>query len=209
MTSDLGRWGPLRPEEVAILFRDLPVRWWIAGGWALDLFVGWQTREHDDLDVEVLRRDQFAVQRHLAGWDLQIAAGGVLRPWRAGVAIDAGANSIWCRPSHGAPWAVQVMFAQAEGSLWRYRRHPAITRPLDTLGLRTEAGIPFLAPEVQLLYKSRGQRPKDDADFALVGPLLGKERREWLASALRMADSEHRWLTRLRLWTPLAQMGGR
>src|SRR4051812_36292343 len=179
-TGEVYWWEPLRPAEAAELFRDLAVPWWIAGGWALDLFAGRQTREHADLDVEVLRRDQFVVQRHLAGWDLHTAEDGELHPWRAGVELGAGINSIWCRRSPDAPWSVQVMFAQAEGDVWRFRRNPAIERPLATLGLRTEAGIPFLVPEVQLLYKARGQRPKDDADFALFWPLLDQDRRDWL-----------------------------
>jgi hypothetical protein len=190
-------WEPLRPAEVADLFRDLPVSWWIAGGWALDLFAGRQTREHGDLDVEVLRRDQLAVQRHLADWDLHTAEDGELHPWRAGVELDAGINSIWCRRTPDAPWAVQIMFGLAEGEIWRSRRHPAIERPLAALGLRTDAGVPFLAPEVQLLYKARAQRPKDDADFALIRPLLDEDRRAWLVAALNLAHPGHRWLARL------------
>jgi hypothetical protein len=190
-------WDPLHPEGAADLFRDLAVPWWIAGGWALDLFAGRQTRQHGDLDVEVLRRDQFAVQRHLAGWDLHTAEDGELHPWRAGVALGAGINSIWCRRTPDAPWVVQIMFAVAEGETWHYRRHPAIVRPLATLGLRTETGIPFLAPEVQLAYKARAQRPKDDADFALIGPLLDQDRRAWLVAALNAAHPGHRWLAQL------------
>lgn len=197
MTDDLGRWEPLSPDEAAVLFRDFPAPWWIAGGWALDLFIGQQSREHEDLDVEVLRRDQFALQRHLAGWDLQIAASGVLRPWRSGVEIEMGADSIWCRPAPEAPWALQVMFARAEGELWRYRRHQEITLPLDAIGLRTESGIPYLIPEIQLLYKARGRRPKDEADFALIRPLLSADQRDWLAAALRASDPHNPWLTSL------------
>src|SRR5207253_191913 len=39
-TPDLLKWDPLTPEQVRELLRDLTVRWWIAGGWALDLFLG-------------------------------------------------------------------------------------------------------------------------------------------------------------------------
>jgi hypothetical protein len=196
-TGEVYWWEPLRPAEAAELFRDLAVPWWIAGGWALDLFAGRQTREHADLDVEVLRRDQFVVQRHLAGWDLHTAEDGELHPWRAGVELGAGINSIWCRRSPDAPWSVQVMFAQAEGDVWRFRRNPAIERPLATLGLRTDAGIPFLVPEVQLLYKARGQRPKDDADFALIWPLLDQDRRDWLVASLEATHPGHGWLAQL------------
>lgn len=194
---DLGRWSPLTPGEAFALFRALPAPWWLAGGWALDLFVGRQTRDHADLDIEVLRRDQFAIQRHLAGWDLQTAANGALRPWPPGVALDDGVNSIWCRPAPGAPWAMQIMFASSSGDEWCYRRQPTIARPLGSLGLMTAEGLAYLAPEVQLLYKSRTPRAKDDADFGLVLPLLGTARARWLLAALREAHPEQHWIPQL------------
>lgn len=70
---DLGRWDPLTPAEVAEVLRGLDPPWWLAGGWAIDLHVGRQTREHADTDVLVLRDDLPAVQQHLAGWDLHAA----------------------------------------------------------------------------------------------------------------------------------------
>lgn len=60
-------WQPWQPHEVAELFSALTVPWWIAGGWAIDLYIGTQTREHDDIDVQILRRDQQAVRAILHG----------------------------------------------------------------------------------------------------------------------------------------------
>ena len=188
------RWQPRSPTEAAELLGNLAAPWWIARGWALDCFVGRQSRDHADLDIEVLRRDQFAVQRHLADWDLHTAEDGILLPWLPGLALEPRVNSIWCRPTPDAPWAVQIMFAPATGNQWHYRRCPIITRPLTSLVLRTAAGLPFLAPEVQLLYKAKALRPKDAADFALVYPLLDPTRRDWLAAALHTAHPGHRWL---------------
>ena len=69
----LGRWQPRTPREVATFFAALDVPWWIAGGWAIDLFVGRQTREHEDIDILILRRDQHAVRALLESWDVQAA----------------------------------------------------------------------------------------------------------------------------------------
>ena len=70
--------------------------------------------------------------------------------------------------------------------------------PLAQLTCRTPDGVPFLAPEVQLLYKATdAPRPKDEADLAAVLPRLGAERREWLAAALRQYRPRHPWLARL------------
>jgi hypothetical protein len=35
-----GPWGDRTPPDAAKLLRDYPGRWWIAGGWAIDAFVG-------------------------------------------------------------------------------------------------------------------------------------------------------------------------
>lgn len=42
--------------------------WFVAGGWAIDLFLDRVTREHSDIEIAVLREDQLALQRHLVGW---------------------------------------------------------------------------------------------------------------------------------------------
>ena len=56
--------------------------------------------------------------------------------------------------------------------------------------LRTTDGIAYLAPELQLLFKSRGRRPKDDVDAAEVIPALGACQRDYLALHLR---ADHPW----------------
>ncbi|HTL27929.1 MAG TPA: hypothetical protein VL282_01860, partial [Tepidisphaeraceae bacterium] len=40
------------------LLRALPCDWWIAGGWAIDLFLGRVTRSHGDLEIGIWRDDQ-------------------------------------------------------------------------------------------------------------------------------------------------------
>jgi hypothetical protein len=54
-----------------------------------------------------------------------------------------------------------------------------------------------LAPEIQLLYKSKGLRPKDQADFETVLPALDAARRGWLRSAIAVLSPAHPWLMAL------------
>jgi hypothetical protein len=61
-------WRAFSVDDVATLLDDLPVRWWVAGGQAIDLFVGSSTRRHQDVDVALLRPDQLTVQAYLDGW---------------------------------------------------------------------------------------------------------------------------------------------
>ena len=199
MTSEpLGRWGPLSIPQLIRLLAPARFPWWVGGGHALDLFLGHPTRPHDDLDVEVLRRDQHAAKRLLAGWDLHIAAGGRLRPWPDHERLAAGANSVWCRPAPGVPWCLQLLLADSDNGNWVFRRNPAIVQPLEAIGLHTADGVPYLAPSVQLLFKAKNPRPKDIADFNAVLPELSTADRAWLASALTATHPGHPWLARLR-----------
>jgi hypothetical protein len=199
----LGPWRPWTPDKAAALFAALRVSWWIAGGWAIDLFLQRQTREHEDLDILVLRRDQHAVRTLLAAWDAQAALPPPrdetwpFRPWRLDEALDEAIHDIWCRPNATQPWTFQLMINDTHGEEWLFRRLPTIRRSVATIGDMTPEGIPCLAPEIQLLYKAKGLRPKDEADFRQTLPVLNRERRVWLRDALTQAHPHHPWLDQL------------
>jgi hypothetical protein len=58
--------------EVAGAFARLGAPWYVSGGWAIDLHLGRVTREHHDVDVLLLRRDQARVHAALSdGWTLR------------------------------------------------------------------------------------------------------------------------------------------
>lgn len=188
----------MSPETVAGLFSQLTMPWWIAGGYAIELFVGHALRSHGDIDVLLLRRDQQKVHEVLDGWDIQAAdPPGTLRPWHAGEWLPVGIQDIWCREHSDAPWRIQVMLDEADGDEWRSRRDARIRRPISSLGLLAEHGTPFLAPEVQLFYKSKRKLPKDEIDFAAALPLLDSDARRWLDEALAVTAPSHPWRTAL------------
>jgi len=199
----LGVWQPWSPCEVSSFFTGLTAPWWIAGGWALDLFIGRQTREHEDIDVQVLRRDQQAVRAILGTWDVQEAhppaypGGWPFREWLSDMPLNPEVHDVWCRPKPADPWALQLMIADTNDEHWLFRRDARIFRPLTTIGLRTADSIPYLAPEIQLLYKAKEPRPKDEADFASTLPYLNRESRQWLAQALTIVHPNHPWLVPL------------
>lgn len=191
-------WDPAPLPEVAELFSAVRAPWWIAGGYAIELAVGRAFREHADVDVLVLRRDQLAIQEALPSWEWWAAdPPGTLRPWRRGEVLPPGIDDIWCRPSASAPWRIQVMLDESADDEWVSRRNPAVRRAVADLGGVSPDGIPYLAPEVQLFAKARGTRPKDEQDFAAAVPVLDSAQRRWLADALRRTFGEHPWLDRL------------
>lgn len=191
---ELGTWVPLDPVEVRRVMAGFDRPWWIAGGWALDMFLGRKTREHEDIDVELLRSDQQAIQSHLRDWELYLASAGVLSPWVAGAEVPPDTSDVWCRPAGAESWAMQLMFNPGTEDRWASRRNPLVTRPMDLAVRHTGDGLPYLTPEAQLLMKAKGRRPKDEADFELVAPALSDEQRTWLREAIERVHPGHPWL---------------
>ncbi|MCG5215285.1 nucleotidyltransferase domain-containing protein [Streptosporangium soli] len=190
-----GPWEPLSPAEVVDVFEGLPVPWWLAGGYAIELAIGDAYRRHDDIDIAVLRRDQATARRHLTGWDCWAAdPPGTLRPWPADELLPPGVHDIWVRD--GGPWRFQLMLEESDGDDWLYRRNPRIRRPL-TSTLIPDDGFSRLTPEIQLLYKSKSPRPKDHTDFTKALPHLTETQRTWLNEALTTEYGEHPWLNAL------------
>lgn len=193
--ADFGDWKPLSLDSVAELFKSVDIPWWIAGGWAIDLFLGRQTREHADIDVLVLREDYAELRRHLGDWDVHAAdPPGSLRPWPLGETLDAAVHDIWCRLIPTSPWSLQVMLNDAVDGEWVYRRDPRVRRALGELsGPASTSTHPVLAPEVQLLYKSKNPRSKDVEDFHLARVLMAETQLQWLDDALAITAPEHPW----------------
>ncbi len=81
---------------------------------------------------------------------------------------------------------------------WVYRRDSRIRGPLRKFGSVLQ-GLPCLRPEIQLLYKSKEPRPKDELDFEMCLPLLGPEPKEDLARwlVLLYGSGAHPWQARL------------
>lgn len=185
MADDLGTWHPLAVPDVLRLFAGAPFRWWFTGGHALELHLGRSWRRHGDIDVGIRRQDAALVHRWLADWDVHLAAAGRLTPWRGRPLVEEEHhNNLWCRPDEGAAWALDIVVGSGTDERWVYRRDERVTRPWEDTVLLTADGIPYLAPELQLLFKSTGLREKDHVDARQVIPHLGDERRRALAALL-------------------------
>jgi hypothetical protein len=186
-----GPWEPLDVTEVVQLFDDSSGRWWFSGGHALELHLGRSWRCHDDIDVGVLRGDAPGLTTLLEGWDIEIAAAGVLSPWSGSVPLaQKSQNNLWCRKTTDRPWCLDVTVNDGDQESWIFRRDPSIRVPWEEAILRTEFGVPYLAPDLQLLYKSTDIRPKDALDPREVIPSLTPDQRDRIHVLLR---EDHPW----------------
>lgn len=192
--------GFSRVEQVAEELKEFDQPWHIASGWALDLFVGRVTRVHHDIDVEVPFTAQLSLQRYMLdrGWQWVTPLQGRLEPWPPHMRLELPRHQAH---AHRNGDFIDFLLTPIEQGVWRYRRTPTIIRAVESIGLRTDRGIPYLAPELALLYKSRNtsnqERSKDQADFETVYPLLDAERRAWLRWALLVTQPDHPWVNRL------------
>ncbi|WP_427889287.1 hypothetical protein ACQHIV_38640 [Kribbella sp. GL6] len=100
-------------------------------------------------------------------------------------------------PRRPVPVAVRIILAASAGDDWVYHRgRGTIRKPLDDITL-TRDGVPYLAPEIALLFKSRSDRAKDTTDFHDVAALLDRSRRTWLHDHIVPRYPEHAWLPEL------------
>lgn len=192
-TIPLDRWQPLTVEEVCALFEGAPFQWAVAGGYAIELFLGRSIRGHADTDVLIFRDEQLKAQRWLTDWQLYAAdPPGTLRLWHAGEYLPAGINDVWMHHVTSDTWQMQSMISEVEGEEWVSKRSPLIRGKRGDLITYYE-GVPYLRAEVQLLYKA-----KDDQDFHACLPLMSAEAKAWLKTNLILLYSQgHDWLTYL------------
>jgi len=160
--------------QVAGLMRGFPRPWCIAGGWAIDLFLGHVTREHDDIDIAILRKDQRELQIHFAGWAFEKVVDARRLRWADGEWLDPPVHEIHAILETGA--RIEFLLNESSSAMWRFRRNPAITRRLDRIGMKTSAGVPFLVPEIVLLFKAKASVAKDARDSISSRPACGPSR---------------------------------
>jgi len=196
--SYAARWQPiLDPVTVGALFADYPGFWCIGGGWALDLFVGVQSRPHEDVDV-IVARSELALLHPAFPDSAFVAAHGKLTPWHEGEPYPEDAHDIWRQRPDGF-FDLQLMVSEFTDTEWIFRRDGRIRGPLTEMITTTAKGLPIIAPEIQLLYKSSPtRRLRDEQDFAQTLPHLSAYRRAWLASNLVLPYGDHAWLSMLR-----------
>ena len=180
------------PRQVLSLLDGFGKPWWVAGGWAVDLFVGRPTRPHKDIEIALFRNDQSALQEHLGEWNLRKVVDHRLVPWLPGELLTLPVHEIHGRGPEGQ--ALEILLNEYDRGRWAFRRDIGITRPAKLISDRSADGVPFLRPEIVLLYKSNDPRPDNQADFERAAPLLDPESHAWLRVALQRHRPGHPWL---------------
>lgn len=171
-------WKPYTPEQLKVIMTEYDGSWWLAGGYALELYLGEVFRPHDDIDLIIPRNQQMRLQNFLKDWHLYVADGD-LSPWQEHEFLDSPKNDIWVLRDDW--FRFQIMFMDVTYDRWFFKRDHAIHGDLATFGLYIQ-DIPVIRPEIQLLYKFHmaSPRPKDYLDWQRTYPKLNDQAKKWL-----------------------------
>jgi hypothetical protein len=188
------RWSSCwTPRDVARHLAGIAAPWYVAAGWALDLFRGRQTREHGDIEVAIPAASFPRVRSRFPGYVFDGAGSG--RIWEdATPDVLAAVHQTWLRDPATGNYLLDVFREPHDGDTWICRRDQTIRLPYSDIIRHTRNGIPYLAPELVLLFKAKHARPKDQADFDATVPHMTPAQREALAELLARAHPAHRWL---------------
>jgi hypothetical protein len=191
--------APLSLQRLSTLFASADFPWWVAGGYGIELAVGQSFREHENMDVLILRRDQAALRRLLGAWDCRpVDPEGLVRSWDPDEILPLHVHDVWCREGTDSPWRFSLLIDNVEGDTWCARCDSTVRKPLADLTVRRPGMPPFLAPDIQLYHKAKYIRAKDEQDLEMTLPILTARQRSWLAEAVyRTYGAAHPWLARI------------
>jgi hypothetical protein len=192
-----GRWASSwTPEEVARRLAGVAAPWCVAAGWALDLFRGEQTRAHGDIEIAVPASDFGEVRDRFPGYVFDGV--GDRRIWEAATPeVLAVTHQTWLRDPATGDYLLDVFREPHDGPLWICRHDETIRLPYSDIILHSADGVPYLTPELVLLFKAKHARPKDQADFESIVPHLSSAQRSTLAELIGRVYPDHRWLAQL------------
>ena len=194
MHPDDAEWDAWTPHEAARRLAGVESPWRVSAGWAIDLFLGRERREHEDLEIGVPadRFDEIATA--LGDLDFHVVTRGMAAPVDEVRELMQTIHQTWGLDRAANVWRIDVFREPHDGDQWVSRRDETIRLPYDELIEHTTDGFPYERPEVVLLFKAKHSRPKDETDLAAVLPHLNRERRQLLAGWIAQVHPGHFWL---------------
>ena len=209
-------------KESAELLNAGNFEYQFCAGQAIDLFLGRETRVHGDIDIcaywperdDIIRYMQsqgFEVYEMLGGGRVHKITDPAVQMYQKRnifcVKDDCPLVKLYPLDENDCCWLeffhigqtelnfIEFLFNDRSETHFEYARDREIKRDIDKAILSRD-GIPYLAPEICLLYKSTDiEREGYQQDFELTYPELNDEQKLWLQSALkRLYPDGHKWI---------------
>ena len=195
-------WSPWSPKAVSQRLSGLGVPWCVAGGWALDLFAGHQQRPHEDLEIALPAARFDEVVDRLNDCRLFVPDEGRLHALFGRPELLERSHQTWVE--HDGRWRLDVMREPSEPgpdgrAQWVCRRDADLRLPYAEVIRRDRAGVPYLRPDLVLLFKAKALRDKDQDDFDRTAPTLTADERRHLAGRIASVHARtHPWVAALQ-----------
>src|SRR6185312_4061224 len=124
------------PEEVASrlgsLMEGFEAPWCVAGGWALDLFLGRATRDHGDVELAVFRQDQSLIHSQFPGWTLTVSINGRREPWKPTNRLELPVHEIHAYSPDEPPEGIELLLNERDRRIGCSGGILALPRPLNS-----------------------------------------------------------------------------
>jgi len=208
-------------EEVNALLQGQDFSYAICGGFALDLFLGYETRAHGDIDILGFWEDRekivtymqskgFCVYEMLGGGKVHritdIRTQEKLRKNIFCCTEDCELVRLYDTEEQDVFWFefqhiglstlnyIEFLFNEKTEDEFVYVRDNRVKRELGKAILQKN-DMSYLAPELCLLFKSTDiEREGYQQDFELAVDKLSQEQRSWFENAMEMLYPEgHKW----------------
>lgn len=208
-------------NEIMTLLNNRDFEFAVCGGYSIELFLDKEIRPHGDIDISAywVDRDKIILYMKSLGWDIyEMCGDGIahkirdvtqqLRIKRNIFCIKGNCELVKLYPRNEAdmfylefdgkgqtePNFIEFLFNNRTETNFLYARNTNITRVLSKAILKRN-DIPFLAPEIVLLYKSTDiGRIGYQLDYEEAIRAMDIEQKAWLASALNvMYPAGHQW----------------
>jgi hypothetical protein len=199
MQPDIEAWESWHPRDFAARMEGADLPWFVAGGWAIDLFLGTRTRDHEDLEVAVPSSIFGILPPRFPDFDFWIPQSGRKLAAMSPETLATEAHQTWAYEREAQVWRFDVFREPHDGHTWICRRDSSIRRPYSEVLELSVDGIPYLRPEICLLFKAKATRDKDRADFDVVLPQMSPDQRAWLHNALQRVHPGHEWISATEL----------
>ena len=207
--------------EANALLKGQSFSYAVCGGFALDLFLGYETRTHGDIDILAFWEDRETIITYMQskGYIVYEMLGGgkvhritdirVQEKLRKNIFCcteDCELVRLYDTDEPDVYWLdfqhtgltqlnyVEFLFNERTDEEFVYCRDGRVRRNLGNTILETD-GVPYLAPELCLLFKSTDiEREGYQQDFELTIGKLSTEQRTWFENAMGLLYPDgHKW----------------
>ncbi len=97
--------------------------WFVAGGWAIDLFIGDVTRVHKDIEIAIFRKDQNRLREYLFDWKFTKVVNRKMQPWNENEWLELPIHEIHAHTKNNLLSELEILLDECSQREWRFRRN--------------------------------------------------------------------------------------